>query len=140
MRFATNIRGYSLMELLVVMLLLTILSAGFSRFHLKNRIKMACKKTERFLSNSQSKALATNTRINLEILNSEIKELDSNSKFTLPKGLTFQIAQFGNLLYGPKTISFEANSWSSPGKLTLLGNNDTTCTIYQSILGARRIE
>lgn len=140
MRFATNIRGYSIFELLIVLVMLALLSTSFSRFYSKNKSKVACNKLDQFLSNAQAKAYLTNKTVNLEIKNNEIKELDYNYKYSLARGLSFEQVKFGNLLYGANVISFDAKAWSSAGKLTIQDQNNNFCTIYQSILGARRIE
>lgn len=131
-------KGHTLIEVIIVMLILSVLLTSHTQAKLS--VNSACKKLSSFLAYAQNKALITGKNITIEFSNNSAKELNSNNTFLLPKNSSFKEVNFGNIVYGPQASTYQSDSISSPGRATVISINNNSCKIYQSILGARRIE
>jgi prepilin-type N-terminal cleavage/methylation domain-containing protein len=133
-------KGYSLFEILVVLLLISILLKNLPKIEFS--AKNPCNRLNNFLNNAQNKAILSGEPVTVELSSTQniARELNSNNYFLFPKRSKIQALSFGNLAYGSNAITFEPELWSSPGSILITSSQNDRCKLYQSILGARRIE
>ncbi len=124
-------KGNSIIELIFVLFILG-LSFNFSRIKFEPNF---CNRAKNFLESAQTLAISSQQEVNVEVLKSGIKILDSSKKIQIPKYENLTSVNFGNLIYSSNIISYRNNGTASAGRI-----NFKKCSLIQSIYGAKRIE
>ena len=118
-----NQRGYSIIEVITALTLLSILGLNF--YSPKNQSQL------------KSKASLLRNKIAYNSLLAQFSGTEKNIEFTdkLTGGVEFSHIKFGQLGPNKKILTLRANGNATPGSI-ILTDGETTCIIKQALRGA----
>ena len=141
-----NILGYSLVELILSLSLVSILLAMGSLSAPAGlnsaKLKRTTNDVHATLEHAALEARRTGEEIDCVFFKekSALAFLNSSKHYLLPSSLQIVKAKFGNPGKSSNVLTIRADGSASPGTITIRNNNGQSCSIIQSMRGARRVE